>query len=192
VDEVQLMLDACNLKTFAGVRNAVCLLIMFGCGLRCTELCELTMADIDWSDGVMVIRQTKTGRSRRVPFGETTAKMVRSYLLLRGKLETDRLIVNSYGEATDRYRMLKIVQFVAEKAGLDTTRVHPHLLRHSCAVNLLRNGADVFTVQKILGHSTLSMTRHYSQLADLDVIEKHRAFSPADHLQVKTGRKRIK
>jgi site-specific recombinase XerD len=67
----------------------------------------------------------------------------------------------------------------------------PHLLRHCCGIQLLRAGADVFTVQKVLGHATLVMTRRYCELADSDVHEKHALFSPADRLRTAaTGTRR--
>ena len=81
-----------------------------------------------------------------------------------------------------------------KKAGVTGLRISPHTFRHTFAVMYLRNGGDVFSLQKLLGHSDLTMTRRYAELSETDVIEKHRQFSPADAFGMtkQNGRKRLK
>jgi integrase/recombinase XerD len=83
----------------------------------------------------------------------------------------------------DRYRIRRIVMTCADKAKVNHPHMGPHILRHSMAVLFLKAGGDVFSLQKMLGHQTLVMTRRYSELADSDVADKHRLCSPADRLR---------
>ena len=71
------------------------------------------------------------------------------------------------------------------KSGISPIKCTPHMLRHSFTVQFLRNGGDVFSLQKILGHASLDMTRHYAELADSDVEKKMKAFSPAESIDIK-------
>jgi len=92
------------------------------------------------------------------------------------------VFINCFGEPLDRRGIRKRVQARGEQAGITGVRLSPHTLRHTFAINYLRNGGGVFDLQKILGHETLEMSRRYAELADGDVIAKHRIASPADAL----------
>ncbi|MHB1001652.1 MAG: tyrosine-type recombinase/integrase [Armatimonadota bacterium] len=190
-EEIIKLMEANNAKTFLGIRNRLILLMLIDCGLRASELCDLNLEDVDTVQQVFTVRHGKGDKSRIVPFGAVTAQALRRYIVKRGDQDAVALIVNCYGQRTRRENLLTIVQKAGMKAGLS---IYPHLLRHSMAVSYLRNGGDVFTLQRILGHSDLNMTKRYCELANTDVVDKHRLHSPADRLGINTEvkRKRIK
>lgn len=192
LEQVESVLTVCG-NAFCGIRDRAIVMTLYDCGLRATELCNLTDKDILWEESEFIIRHTKNGHPRRVPFSEVTAKAIRSYILRRGDLVCDKLFVTNLSQPLTRNRLQKIIQGLGDKAKIP--HLHPHQFRHTFAVSFLRNGGDVFSLQKILGHSTLEMTRHYSNLADTDIQEKHKIASPADRLSLKaqgTRNKRIK
>ncbi|MBI2843982.1 MAG: tyrosine-type recombinase/integrase [Armatimonadetes bacterium] len=102
VDEVAALVQAKTEKDFVSLRNQAVLLILLDCGLRATELCDLTLEDVDFHRQVFVVRHGKGGKPRIVLFGSRTVGALRQYLLRRGDLKTPELIVNCYGERTDR------------------------------------------------------------------------------------------
>lgn len=188
--EVEAMVAACP-DTPLGRRDRLVLLLLVDCGLRASELAALQVDDVDTSERVLLVRCGKGGKPRRVPFGRTVAEALQDWLALRGSVETPQLIVNCYGQAMTRHRIRDIVIQAAERAGVKR-KVGPHRLRHTCAISYLRAGGDVFTLQRILGHADLTMTRRYTEVADTDVQEKHRLYSPADRLSVPSKtRKRV-
>jgi len=192
-EQVEAMVNACE-NGFAGTRDRLILLALVDCGLRASELCDLTISDVDFEENMFLIRHGKGDKARRVPFGSVVASTMRQYLARRAEVDTPSLFVTVYGDKLDHYRLRAIVKSVAAKAGVNHPHMYPHMLRHTCAVSYLRAGGDVFSLQKMLGHSTLTMTRRYSELADSDVQDKHRLYSPGDRLELKesAGRKRLR
>jgi integrase/recombinase XerD len=194
LEEIELIVETCR-RNFTGVRDRAIIMLLLDCGLRATELCELTLDDIDWHDQTLKVFG-KGAKERVVPFGANAHKALSQYVSRRPELETHRLFVSCYGNPIGRFLLRDIVRSRSRKAGLTGVRASPHTLRHSCAVSYLRNGGDVFSLQKLLGHSDLTMTRRYCELSNTDVRERHRLYSPGDKLQPKTQpsgrRKRIK
>lgn len=180
-EDVEALVASCG-SDFVGQRDRLVLLLLVDCGLRASELAELKAEDVDMGNQLLLIRHGKGDKSRRVPFGHAVAAALKSWLPRLEGLPCDRLIVNCFGNGIDRYRVRHIILKRAKRAGLEG-RIGPHLLRHTCAVSYLRAGGDVFSLQKILGHADLTMTRRYTELADTDVQDKHRQFSPADRLR---------
>ena len=175
-----------------GVRNKLIIALLFDTGLRASELCSVDVeTDLDLAQSTIHVRHGKGDKPRVVPFGASTGKMLRKYIAVRGELDTDRLIVSQFGSPVDRDVLREIIVRIGKRAGIQVTT---HQLRHSCAVALIKAGCDVFTVQRLLGHSTLVMTRRYSNLADVDVMDRHRQFSPSDRLGnlKNVGRKKIR
>jgi site-specific recombinase XerD len=103
------------------------------------------------------------------------------------RLLEDRLFLTVAGDPISRDSVSRIIERLARRAGIP--RLHPHLMRHTFAVRYLTNGGDVFTLPKILGHSTLEMTRRYVTLASGDVKDKHRQYSPIDNLGLVESRR---
>mgnify|MGYP000285991706 CR=1 FL=1 len=179
-EQIEALIAACDAKSFVGLRDKLILLMLIDCGLRASELANLTLDDVDLENQIFLVRHGKGGKSRRVPFGKAVLAVLRAYLAKRAEVTTPNLIVTVYGDPVDRYRLRAIVTQRGEKAGVKCTT---HLLRHTCAVSYLRAGGDAFSLQKLLGHSTLTMTRRYCELADSDIAEKHRLYSPADRIK---------
>jgi site-specific recombinase XerD len=137
----------------------------------------------------------KGDKERTIWFGLTTTQALRQYLTRRGELDHNKLFVSHTGEPINRYRVRNIIVERSEQAGISGVRCSPHSLRHTCAVTFLRNGASAFDVQRLLGHSTLDMTKRYVSLVDSDLMDAHAKASPVDNIasiKAKFGRKRLK
>lgn len=183
--QVEQLLHAINTKTAAGYRNFVIFLTLLDTGLRISELCGLQMENLYMEDGLVKVRG-KGNRERLVPIGKQVQRALWHYIdRCRPDPATvhDNLVfLTQTGRMVTKATIQKKMAEYGRKAGLVGVRCSPHTLRHTAAVNFLRNGGDVFSLQKILGHASLEMTRRYCALADVDVKRVHTMASPADNL----------
>src|SRR5206468_11857791 len=143
--------------------------LLYGAGLRVSEAVGLDRTGIDL-DERLVRCIGKGGKERIVPIGRQAADALRRYLA-RGRPFLDRrrrpeLFLNAQGGALTRAGAFLILRRLAEKAGLEPGRIHPHLLRHSFATHLLEGGADLRSVQEMLGHADLATTELYTHVTD--------------------------
>lgn len=182
MDQVESVLATCR-KDFIGIRDRALILVLLDCGLRVSELCSLTLDDLSFSEQTLLVIG-KGDKERIVPFGQSVRQALVQYLDRRGELDTKSIFVNCYGNPLDRYRVREIIKDRCKTAGVIGVRCSPHTFRHTFAVSYLRAGGDVFSLQKLLGHSDLAMTRRYCELSQMDVVDKHRLYSPADRLKV--------
>lgn len=192
-EQIQAMLGVCG-NDFSGVRNRALIMLLLDCGLRVSELCGIEVADINWSEQTLVVTG-KGNKERRVPFGRACRVALMQYFERRGdQLATSAFFLTCYGDPMDRYRVYCALLDCGTKAKVTGVRISPHTFRHTCAVMYLRNGGDVFSLQKLLGHTDLTMTRRYAELSETDVVEKHKLYSPADSIKASqaSGRKRMK
>lgn len=147
------------------VRDKAMLEVLYATGIRATELIELNVNDVNSANGY--IRCKKDGEERIIPFGKPAQAAIDNYLnVIRGKIakETEpALFVNMNGGRMTRQGFWKIVKFYAESAKIEKT-ITPHTLRHSFAVHLLENGADILSIQSMLGHSDISSTQVYTKV----------------------------
>jgi site-specific recombinase XerD len=180
-EQVEALLATCE-KSFVGARDRAAIMMLFDCGLRVSELCGLVLDDISWSEQTLFVTG-KGDKDRLVSFGESTRRALVRYLDRRGDLETKAVFVTSLAEPLTRFRVAKIIKARCARANITGVRCSPHTLRHTFAVSYLRSGGDVFSLQKLLGHSDLSMTRRYCELSDTDALTRHRMHSPGDRLQ---------
>lgn len=189
-DEIAALLATCR-KDWYGVRDRAIIVLLLDCGLRVSELPGIKLEDIDMADQTIKVLG-KGNKERRVPFGQGARQALSMWLAKRGKLSSPYLVVNHYGEPVLRWRIRDMIYDRGKKAGIKGVRCSPHTLRHTCAISYLRAGGDVFSLQRLLGHSSLEMTRRYcSTLSSMDVSAKHRQFSPVDNLpQAAVGTKR--
>ncbi len=157
MEQLETLVNQCG-RDFTGTRDRAMMLLMLDSGLRVSELCGITLDDVNWTEQTVLVLG-KGDRERIVPFGCATRQALSSYLVRRGNLSTRVLFVTCYGEPVDRYRARRIIQARCEKAGITSVRCSPHTFRHTMAVSYLRNGGDVFSLQKMLGHTDLAMTR---------------------------------
>jgi integrase/recombinase XerD len=151
------------------LRDQALVELLYGAGLRVSEAVGLEKAGVDL-DGRLVRVLGKGNKERVVPIGRPAAEAVRRYLA-RGRPYLDArhrpdLFLNARGGALTRAGAFLILRKLAAKAGLEPGRVHPHLLRHSFATHLLEGGADLRSVQEMLGHADLSTTELYTHVSD--------------------------
>jgi integrase/recombinase XerD len=194
-EQVQAVLEGCNGRTFNDVRDRAIILLLLDTGLRASEVCGVLVDAIDWHEQTLTV-WGKGAKQRLVPFGEAARQALQAYLDRRGDLDTPQVFVSNLGDPLSRRRVLEIIHERCANANVKGVRCSPHTFRHTFAVMYLRNGGDVFSLQKILGHSDLAMTRRYAELSQTDVLDRHRTCSPGDRFigavkPVET-RKRIK
>lgn len=191
-EQVTALLATCD-RGFAGVRDYALILLMLDSAPRVSEVANLRLDDIRWDDQTLRI-MGKGSIERRVPFGTTTRRALHAYLAKRGAQETRAVFITVFGDGMSRACIAQTLKVRGRQAGLTGVRCSPHTFRHTSAVMFLRNGGDVFSLQKLLGHSDLTMTRRYAELSQTDVCERHRQFSPADALSTTMpgGKRRIK
>jgi site-specific recombinase XerD len=181
--EVERLLNAGSGKSPVNVRNKAILCIFLDTGLRVSELASLNIYDIDMNTGSIVVRHGKGGKQRVVHIGSKAQKALWKYITLYRKSNNDSLFINRNGEPLDAVGIRIFIKRLGIKAKV---KVSPHKLRHTFAISYLRAGGDVFSLQYLLGHSTLQMTQRYLQSLNADdAIEAHRKFSPLDRLQIK-------
>ena len=167
--EVERLIDAANGTTPRSLRDRALIELLYGAGLRVGEAVGLERGSVDL-DERLVRCVGKGDKERVVPLGAQAVEALRRYLA-RGRPYLDRrhrpeLFLNAQGGPLTRAGAFLIVRRLAAKAGLDPERVHPHLLRHSFATHLLEGGADLRSVQEMLGHSDLGTTEIYTHVSD--------------------------
>ena len=191
-EHLQAILATCG-RDFTGIRDRAILIVLVDCGMRATELCAVAEVNINWKEQTVTVLG-KGRKERVVAFGSATQQALAKYAARRPDVATDRFFISCYGQPLDRFSLAKMVKRRGRKAGINGVRCSPHTFRHTFAISFLRSGGDLFTLQKLLGHSDLTTTRLYCEVSQTDALQRHRQFSPADrlHLAAPTkGRKRI-
>ena len=167
--EIERLIDAAIGSAPRALRDRALVELLYGAGLRVSEATGLEKGSVDIE--LRVVRVVgKGGKERLVPLGRPAAEAVRRYLAL-GRPHLDRryrpeLFLNARGGPLTRAGAFLILRRLAERAGLEPGRVHPHLLRHSFATHLLEGGADLRSVQEMLGHADLGTTERYTHISD--------------------------
>ena len=179
VEEVDLLLDI-KTKTAFDYRNKAMLELLYGTGLRISEMLDLKLGDVDFEN--CIIRCFGKGSKERiVPIGEYIIDSLNNYLeygrnrLLKNKV-SDYLFLNNRGGRISRFSFFKILKALLRDKGIKKD-VSPHSLRHSFATHMLENGADLRSIQELLGHSDIATTRIYTHITNKkvqnDYIEYH-------------------
>jgi len=167
--ETERLIDAATGTTPRTLRDRALVELLYGAGLRVSEAMGLEKNAVDLENRIVRVHG-KGGKERLVPLGRPAAEAARRYLAL-GRPQLDRryrpeLFLNARGGALTRAGAFLILRRLAERAGLEPERVHPHLLRHSFATHLLEGGADLRSVQEMLGHADLGTTERYTHISD--------------------------
>jgi integrase/recombinase XerD len=167
--EAERLIDAAAGTTPRAMRDRALVELMYGAGLRVSEALGLDRRAVDLDE--RIVRALGKGRKERlVPLGRPAVESLRRYIAM-GRPHLDRrhrpeLFLNARGGPLTRAGAFLILRRLAGKAGLEPERVHPHLLRHSFATHLLEGGADLRSVQEMLGHADLSTTELYTHVSD--------------------------
>jgi integrase/recombinase XerD len=167
--EAERLIDAAAGPGPRGLRDRALVELLYGAGLRVSEAVGLGKGGVDLDERLVRVAG-KGGKERIVPIGRPAVEALRRYLA-RGRPYLDRrhrpeLFLNAKGGPLTRAGAFLILRRLAETAGLEAGRVHPHLLRHSFATHLLEGGADLRTVQELLGHADLGTTELYTHVSD--------------------------
>jgi len=162
-------------------RDRAILILLVDTGIRVTELCDLRIRDLDLGNGRMKVLG-KGVKERLVPVGHTAARVLWRYLATRPEAQPiDPVFVADRTAVTplNRHNVHRLIKRIGDRAGV--VHAYPHRFRHTFAVNFLRNHGDVYSLQAILGHTTLKMCKVYLALAQQDTDNAHRRASPADN-----------
>ena len=186
--QIHQMLDALDTHSSTGFRDRTIILTLLDTGLRVSELTDLQLEDTDIRHRCLKV-SGKGNKERFVPIGvlvqRTLVKYVGKHRPHPASPLFDNLFLTRDGMPLTPNRVESIVERYARKAGISGVRASPHTFRHTFSVSYLRNGGDVFTLQRILGHETLDMVRNYVNLAQYDLQEAHLRCSPVDRMLVR-------
>jgi len=178
-EEVEKLLQAPNITTELGIRNRAILELLYASGMRVSELCGLTLYDVD---DLQVKVFGKGSKERLVPIGKHALQAVDSYLhQVRAQFDSEQekhLFVTTKGKPINRSHVFELVRRYAKAAGISKS-VSPHTLRHSFATHLMFNGADLRVIQELLGHAHISSTDRYTHLSTSHLQEAFKAFHPS-------------
>ena len=168
LEEVTRLLESPDAATVLGRRDQAILELMYATGLRVSEVAQLQAADVYMDEGFLRVRG-KGGKERVVPFSDVSRDCLRTYLdssrpTLVGVNDPATLFVNYSGVTFSRQGLWKMIKNHGKKVGL-SARLTPHVLRHSFATHLVEKGADLRSVQMLLGHSSITTTEIYTHLA---------------------------
>ena len=172
-EEVNRLLDQPKGASLKEIRDRAMLEVLYATGIRVSELINLKVSDVNVQVGYVIIRDAH--KERVIPFGAPAKKALIEYIKnarnqLLSDASSDILFANCQGQAMSRQGFWKIVKYYAKKAGI-TSDITPHTLRHSFAVHLVENGADLRSVQEMLGHSDISTTQIYANVTQNKIRE---------------------
>lgn len=167
-EEINTLINAIDFDSNLGIRNHCILEILYGCGLRVTELINLKISNINFKEKYIKV-EGKGDKIRLIPLADYTAEIIKKYMnsvRVFGKINKkseDILILNSRGASMSRVMVFIIIKDLVLKAGINK-KISPHTFRHSFATHLLQNGADLRFIQEMLGHSSITTTEIYTHL----------------------------
>jgi integrase/recombinase XerD len=167
-EDVERIIKAIDLNTDLGKRNLCMIEVLYGCGLRVSELIDLKISNINFKESYIKV-EGKGNKNRFVPLATYTCSMIKDYIAnVRSKYKINKrcediLFLNSRGSAMSRVIVFIIIKELTEKAGINR-KISPHTFRHSFATHLLQNGADLRYIQEMLGHSSINTTEIYTHL----------------------------
>lgn len=178
-DEIQLLLSQPTEVDFKGKRDKAMLELLYATGIRVTELVSLDMQDVNLEVGYIICRRQV--KERVVPIYPRAAEALKSYInqerFVLNEEEPDALFVNTNGTRLTRQGFWKIIKSYKEKAGISKD-ITPHTLRHSFAAHLLENGADIKSLQEMLGHADVSSTQIYTSIIKNKINEVYKNAHP--------------
>jgi integrase/recombinase XerD len=191
VGEIERIIKKVDPKSRSALRDRAIIEILYGCGLRLSELIDLKPSDVEFEAGFVRVLG-KGNKQRLVPIGEYARQALREYLdagdIYRRSARSPVIILNKSGGRFSRVGLWKIVKQAVKRAGI-IKRVTPHTFRHSFATHLIEGGADLRVVQEMLGHADISTTEIYTKLDRDYIIAEHRKYHPRELAGFKRSRK---
>ena len=182
IEEIERLIAAPSSNKPQGVRDVAMLELLYGSGMRISELIELNLEDVHITMGFVRVFG-KGGKERIIPLGRSAVNACEKYLngarqkLLGSAPKTDAFFINQRGKRLTRQGVWKLLKQHTEKAGIQQ-EMTPHVLRHSFATHLIENGADLRAVQELLGHSDISTTQIYTHISKKRLSEVYKQFHP--------------
>ncbi len=182
-EEVFALLDEIKGDSPRDLRDRAMLEVMYGCGLRVSEVCAFSQEDVV-SDGELLRILGKGAKERLVPLGGAAARALATYLasaratFSRGNLAETHLFLTRLGKPFTRQGIFKIIRERAAAVGIAAERISPHVLRHCFASHLLQHGADIRAIQEMLGHADIGTTQVYTHVDTARFGELHRRYHP--------------
>lgn len=181
-NELQMLFQSCETETPLGQRNKALLELLYATGIRVSECCQIRLSELDFYLSTVLVHG-KGQKERYVPFGSYADESLKKYInegrkkLIYGKDSHDYLFVNYRGAPLTTRGVRKILNGMIDKSALNS-KIHPHKLRHSFATHLLNNGADLRSVQELLGHAFLSSTQVYTHVTNEHLRKTYMAHHP--------------
>ena len=169
-NELQLLFQSCETETPLGQRNKALLELLYATGIRVSECCQIRLSEVDFFLGTVLVHG-KGQKERYLPFGSLAKQSLELYInsgrkkLISEKNNHDVLFVNHRGGPLTARGVRVILNSLIEESALNG-HIHPHMLRHSFATHLLNHGADLRSVQELLGHAFLSSTQVYTHVTN--------------------------
>lgn len=175
-EETHRLLD----KASSNNRNDAIIHVLAYTGIRVSELCALNVVDLDFNEGTMFVRSGKGDKDRIVLMSDSCMTSLGTYLENRPdrKSNAGALFISRIGRRIDPSTVQRMVRLVAQEAGIDK-HVTPHVLRHTFATTILRNGGDIRFIQKLLGHSSVATTEVYTHIDDGTLKKMYSKFKPS-------------
>lgn len=178
--EIQRIINACEDGTVLGKRDRAFLELAYGAGMRASELCGIRLRDLDASNGILYAHG-KGDKERTIPYVGSVRRVIEEYIQkyrpALDKRGEEWLFLSRSGRQLHRETLWVIMHKRGLMAGIPAKRLHPHVLRHTFATHLLRNGMDQRTLQEILGHSSIMTTEKYTHM-DTELRDYYDRFHP--------------
>ncbi|MGD8753263.1 MAG: tyrosine-type recombinase/integrase, partial [Anaerolineales bacterium] len=160
-------------------RHRAIILLLLDTGIRSSEICQLRIHQVDLRNRTIKVLG-KGNKERQIPISSRTSQSLWKYLATRKDDDMGgHLFITSTGRGLDSGQLIRILRRIGARAGVD--HVTTHRFRHTFAINFLRNGGDVYSLQMLLGHTSLEMVRRYLAIAQADVQRAHQQASPVDN-----------
>lgn len=179
-DQLRRLFEAPDKSTFTGYRNYVATLVLLETMCRISELINIKITDINWRDRTIKV-YGKGRKERLVPFQAKVERHLQEYVNIRGHLDHDFLFVNIDNNPISKRTMQQEIAALGKEAGIKGVRCSPHTFRHTGAKMYIMAGGDTFSLQKILGHTSLDVVRMYVNLFSTDISAQHAKFSPLNN-----------
>ena len=176
VDEISLMINSININEKFGQRNKTIIEILYGTGIRVSELIDLKVSNIFFKENLIRVLG-KGGKERFVPLGMKAKKSINDYIKNKRGLQKVEESLSKYGKKLTRHMIFTLIKNISNNSGINK-KISPHTFRHTFASHLLKNGADLRSIQLILGHENITTTEIYTHLDSKHLLNVMKKYHP--------------